>query len=270
MAIRTLFQPDGATVYQAADFMLPWDRLLTDGVFGMADFSVLSDAPADLGVSALSGCLKKSISGSGYIVKSDTNVKIPITANTSGYNRIDLIVLEIDTTNNVTTIKAVQGIPSSNPAAPTATVNQIALAEVLVGNNASAIDANVITDQRVMLAPRITGIQSGSNENGTFVKFPDGTMICTTFVHGTAYYNAPWGSLYDVTISIGKAWAGGSFTSDPYVSAIETHITGVGADASFVEWVTYDKDKITDMAIARAISTTNPYNFSVIAIGRWK
>ncbi|HCC00538.1 MAG TPA: hypothetical protein DEP42_04895, partial [Ruminococcaceae bacterium] len=114
MAITTNFFNDGTTVYQAEDFIRPWNTLLSPGVFGDSGFKIGATSPASLAVQVTDG---KAING-GYFVASDAVETVEITANTSGYNRLDIIVIEIDTTNMKTVLKDVQGVPSSSPTAP--------------------------------------------------------------------------------------------------------------------------------------------------------
>ena len=144
MSIHTNFFPDGSTVNSASDFIAPWLAAFSDGVFAATDFAVTADSPADLAVTVAAGRAMKS----GHFVNSDAAVSVAIGANTSGYNRYDLIVLEVDDANTVTAVKAVQGVPSSSPVAPVASSIQLPLALVLVGNNVSVINTNVITDMR--------------------------------------------------------------------------------------------------------------------------
>lgn len=116
--------------------------LLSPGV--LSGFGVGADSPADLAVSVAAGVAR--VGADGYLVTSDATVPVTIVANTSGYNRIDMIVIDVDDTANP--IKALQGIPSSSPVALTPTANQLPLALITVGNNASVINSNVITDDR--------------------------------------------------------------------------------------------------------------------------
>jgi len=119
----------------------------TNGVYGSSTsaLSVLAHGTPNLTVDVQPG----SCEINGYYVKSDAVVNVPISGNSSGFNRIDNIVANVDTTGKVTTIIAVAGIPSSSPVAPTPTSNQLLLATVIVGNNVSVINTINITDARV-------------------------------------------------------------------------------------------------------------------------
>lgn len=145
MSIKTNFY-DGQS-YLPQDMINPWKSLLDDGVFNVSSGALAPSAnsPANLSANIAAGAAIKN----GYYIKSDAAVNIPITSNTSGYNRIDIIVLEVDPDNKVTSIKAVQGAPSSSPTAPLPTANQLKIAEVSVGNNVSVINTENITDKRI-------------------------------------------------------------------------------------------------------------------------
>ena len=147
-------------MYGADDFRASWAALLTAGVIN--GYAVSADSPADLAVSVASGVAR--VGPDGHISRDDTATSVPIGANTSGYNRIDLIVIDVGVANSATTIKAMPGIPSSSPVAPLAGDYQLALAQVLVGNNASVINSNVITDIRTLSAvnPPAKGAAPGS------------------------------------------------------------------------------------------------------------
>lgn len=169
MSIKTNYF-DGQT-YTAADDVAPWAALLADGTFGVdtGGLNVLASSPADLNVNVQPG---KGIKN-GYFVNSDSVVSVPIVANTSGYNRIDSIVIKIDSTNKITSIIAVQGIPSSSPTVPVLSSNQLLLANVLVGNNVSVINQNVITDARTNV--ELKDVSKSLNPIG-YRKNVDGTI----------------------------------------------------------------------------------------------
>ena len=160
LANRTNYYPDGGTIYGADDFRAPWAALLTPGVIN--GYAVSADSPADLAVSVAAGIAR--VGPDGHISRDDVATSVSIGANTSGYNRIDTVVIDVDVVNNVTTIKALQGVPSSSPVAPVAGTYQLVLAQVLVGNNASVINSNVITDARIYSAvnPPAQSTASGS------------------------------------------------------------------------------------------------------------
>jgi len=145
MSIKTNFLNGGS--YLPQDLVNSQASLLTDGVYGVSSevFLVSANSPADLSVNVAAGASNLK----GLYTKSDSIVNVLIAANTSGYNRIDTIVIEIDTSLGTTTLKAIQGIPSSSPVASTLSSTQLELAQILVGNNVSVLNTNIITDKRV-------------------------------------------------------------------------------------------------------------------------
>ena len=150
---------DGLSV-TGDDLIAPWASLLQDGVAKLTDLGVASNSPAGLSVRVGAGAGVKS----GYFVRSDATEVVLIAANTSGYKRIDLIVLDINPTKKEALILAVPGQPSSAPVAPTAGALQLPLAQVQVGNNSSVIDDIAITDVRALAkinnADRLDGYDS--------------------------------------------------------------------------------------------------------------
>jgi len=133
---------DGET-YTAEQLMAPWQALLNDGVYNVSGgaFLVSAHSPADLSVNVVMGKATKN----GMFINSDSNENVLIEANTSGYNRIDIVVVDISTA----TIKAVKGTGSSSPTPPLPTSTQLVIAQILVGNNVSVINTGNITDKRI-------------------------------------------------------------------------------------------------------------------------
>lgn len=142
-----------ASSYNAIDLVNQFAGLHNDGVCN--GLTVSEYSPANLSVVVAAGaCLSN-----GYFFKSDAIENIAIAANTSGYNRIDVIAVDVDNED----IIAVQGTPSSSPTAPVLTGNQLALARVLVGNNVSAINNANITDVRVMVSAEFVEYEIGAD-----------------------------------------------------------------------------------------------------------
>ncbi|HCW79786.1 MAG TPA: hypothetical protein DG942_01615 [Ruminococcaceae bacterium] len=260
MAVRTLFYPDGETVYQASDFMAPWGRLLSNGVFSQGDFNI----SADLAVSVSAGCAK--VSGGGYIVVSDSTVSVPIEANTSGYNRLDGIVIEVDSVNNKTSIKAVKGIPSSSPVPPALASNQLPLAAVYVGNNASAIDDNTV---RTFVDGYIGYIDKDDGTTSEhWAKHSDGTLECWGFVsYHTLTISGAYGSVFwynDYTHNLPSDMP--AFADTPYVDV--NTISG-GLLFAFNETVQNGKTLHFSIMSPQKVSNLN-FQFTYHIKGRWK
>ncbi len=193
MALHVNFFNDGKTVYNAEDFVRPWNALLTPGVFGSADFTVSASSPAALTVEVAPG---NAVNG-GYFVSADATTTLEISANTSGYNRYDLAIIDVDTNSMSVFLRILEGVPSSSPVPPAAQANQIPLAQILVGNNVSVVDANVITDRRQSTAVYHSPTAGLQGESGWWKDPNTGFII-------------QWGVLNNV-------YASGAFMSFPLV-----------------------------------------------------
>ena len=107
--------------------------------------------------------------------------------------------------------------------------------------------------------------ESGSNANGNYIKFNDGTMICYKTVTGSVEITTAWGSLYEGALALGD-WAA-SFTSAPNVN-----ITNVGTAGAIAECFSQVPTATSagSIFLTRPNSTTTNVTLSVMAIGRWK
>ena len=113
-------------------------------------------------------------------------------------------------------------------------------------------------------------VESGSNENGNWIKFNDGTMICTRSIEKQIPCTATWGSLFYGFDSDAYNFAQ-EFITPPllYLFAYQR------LDSSF--WLSnYYNTIITTTgfrhyAIMRPTSADNvAYTLNVLAIGKWK
>lgn len=112
----------------------------------------------------------------------------------------------------------------------------------------------------------VIGNEHGSNSNGEYYKFHDGTLICTKMIPGTWGCANTWGSLYDTNaIELGD-WAYG-FSEKPTVSA--TFIT----DSNFAWLEGINGTSATAIGktfLCRANSAQLYGSIHVTGIGRWK
>ena len=131
----------GEIKYYTTDHIAINGKNLKEKTIYSNGLSVSAKASPNLSVNVASG----QCSYNGKFLNSTTTVNVTISANTTNYNRYDLIVADLSSTGS---IKVVTGSASSNPTIPTAGSNQIVLAKVLVGSNVSSIQANNITDLR--------------------------------------------------------------------------------------------------------------------------
>ena len=111
-------------------------------------------------------------------------------------------------------------------------------------------------------------IESGSNSNGYYVKYSDGTMICTKTVSTSVLQSNwnSWGSLYE-----SDAKVLGDFAVEFYAVPV-VNLTIVG-NASFIERLnTVSKTGMGNVVLVRPTipSATQNFDIQVIAIGRWK
>ena len=148
--------------------------------------------------------------------------------------------------------------------------NGIAANDTAIGNL-----SNLNTSSKDNLVTAINSVvESGSNNNGSWIKFADGTMICKfTQIINVAVNNA-WGSLY-----------GGKFSVHDYpqefIDIPEASITLVANnDGNYGGWIgnnggTDDirptKKNIGEFVMLRPTTNSNGiYKVQVIAIGKWK
>ena len=111
-------------------------------------------------------------------------------------------------------------------------------------------------------------VSSGSNANGNYIKYADGTMICTKtteFSVATSEWQA-WGSCYETALKDCGVWAM-NFISSPVVSATQT------GGAAWLEYF-YDTDN-TNVGKTRFVRPAAPgataiYKINIIGVGRWK
>lgn len=108
-------------------------------------------------------------------------------------------------------------------------------------------------------------VESGSNENGNYIKYADGTMICTKTVTATGtQFNYTEGSLYFCPrISLGDTPQ--TFTS---VQAVHLNVSsGYGLVSGAHE---YTNTSFGITQLFRGDNTPQDLTMQVTAIGRWK
>lgn len=138
-----------------------------------------------------------------------------------------------------------------------------------VNGTAPALNATNLNQMQDNIENAVNGIiESGSNSNGEYIKFADGTMICTKKVTGKASITSKWGELYDTgdtPLDLGD-WA------IPFLSFPRISIQFIGANGQWVESfpVTPSKTSAGKITIASATSKTVNCYYDIIAIGKWK
>ena len=118
-------------------------------------------------------------------------------------------------------------------------------------------------------------IESGSNENGNWIKYADGTMICTaTKVFENVSVTNSWGNLYETAeLTLGNFPQ--QFISTPTginCNMITNSNSNEKGSAGFVEYIVQTNNTSWGKtAIAKPVSSPSVnIGLSLIAIGKWK
>ena len=109
-------------------------------------------------------------------------------------------------------------------------------------------------------------VESGSNENGDWVKYMDGTMICTKRVSGTTSATRSWGPLYEGEVNCGIYPK--TFIDTPKITAVsklgrENIIECFGSSTNNSTFGTL-------YFLTKGSNQSCNYSFDLIAIGKWK
>ncbi len=116
-------------------------------------------------------------------------------------------------------------------------------------------------------APYVNSIiESGSDSNGTYIKYKDGTMICTMRYSTSVAISTAWGGMYRSDIITMPNYPV-AFTS---LSSIQYSTTGSNS-ALVVNWSAGNLTKPDNVALLRGVSATSQeYIINVTTIGKWK
>ena len=141
-------------LYNAAQMSMPYKRIVSDGIFPDEN----GTPSGDFLVSLSSGMVVLVAPGNALVggkwAESVDSVEITVAGNSSGYTRIDSIVLRADTSEAVRAVGIVykQGEEASTPVAPAltnnGTIKELRLADITVPAGTSALSAENIVDQR--------------------------------------------------------------------------------------------------------------------------
>ena len=139
----------------------------------------------------------------------------------------------------------------------------------VVQNPASTGIANGIAtlDSDGRLTAAQTAITTGNNANGTWIRFPDGTQICTKTVSVSMAINTAEGSLYYGTRTTLGDFAM-PFTEAPAESVLQT--TGPSALLDVTRDITASSAGSINLYKSTVTNQTVSYSIHVIAIGKWK
>lgn len=128
---------------------------------------------------------------------------------------------------------------------------------------------NIEYSEGVSVKQKIDGmIESGSNANGSWIKYADGTMICTKTVNaGNRLFANAWGSLYEATEGIDFGDWAMEFYAKPAVSLC---LANAGGACFFGNLNNSSNTYIGACGLSRPNQATIPVVVDVIGIGRWK
>lgn len=139
--------------------------------------------------------------------------------------------------------------------------------DISFDNTGTGMTATDVQDAVTELKSNLTQLpESGSNANGNYMKFPDGTLICTKTVTVSVSYSA-WGSCYESN-SIDLGALPMEFYSAPVVTLNLNNSSSSG-------WIVGCNPTTTALGNTRCIrpnagASSQNITIGVIAIGRWK
>lgn len=108
-------------------------------------------------------------------------------------------------------------------------------------------------------------VKSGSNANGNWIRYPDGTQICYKIVKKTLTSSSMWQSQYSYAVDMGLFPV--AFTNIPVIN-----VTNGGDNASPGYIVLMANSTTTHagaVSVVRPDSGSYTFNINMIAIGRW-
>lgn len=176
MAIKYGFfnSVDGDRKYDADDIGNYFLKLISDGVFA---------TPATaMQVTAVSGMTVQVAAGWGFIkckyLNNTAAAQFTLANADVVLNRIDRVVMRLDSTNRLMTIAVKQGTAASTPTAPALTrvtggVWELSLAQIYVGAGVTTITQANITDERAdtSLCGYVTGLIEQIDTTNLFAQF---------------------------------------------------------------------------------------------------
>lgn len=115
-----------------------------------------------------------------------------------------------------------------------------------------------------------TIIESGSNSNGTWLKYDNGIMICYKKFSGTAKITQSWYNLYETPSS--EALDFGNYPQE-FIEAPLVFTQFSGGNSQWIDaWIDNTKtaSKVGKAIVCSASSKTAGAYYNIIAIGKWK
>lgn len=130
-------------------------------------------------------------------------------------------------------------------------------------------DSSSISHNRELLSTKVIN-SSGSNSYGNWIKFEDGTMICTRTIAVTIDCTTQWGNLY-YGQNNDKFNFAQSFIEPPILNLQYSAAGAMSFIPIVYSGIVIDKDGFKRIEIARPNSVTNVgVKVYFIAIGKWK
>lgn len=131
----------------------------------------------------------------------------------------------------------------------------------------TAINAENLNQVQTNVENAINGVvESGSNENGSWVKYADGTMICTKNVEGTTSATTSWGGLFEGGVPCGNY-------AQPFIEKPRTNATGQKGYGNLIQCFGSNQNASSwgTLYILNPTSTSScSYSIDLVAIGKWK
>lgn len=164
---------DHDRVYDAEQLSSMFDGLIVDGVF-MTIGGTLMVTPSS------SGLAVDVASGKAWFnhtwTLNDASITLALETAETLLPRIDTVVVEVNTSTRVNSIKIIKGTPASSPVAPTLTkanyVYQFPLANISVAANATSLTtANITNRIGTSDCPWVTGITEGIDATDLYAKW---------------------------------------------------------------------------------------------------
>ena len=137
---------------------------------------------------------------------------------------------------------------------------------VLDGTVLNLINVDAVTGSSLNAALNTVIPVSGSNANGNYIKYPDGTMICTKNVTLSSLpVNTAWGSCFESALTSLGDFAE-EFAAPPIVT-----ITNHGTVGAWFEYLLNTSEtSVGSVRLAAPVAIgAGTFNIAVIAVGRW-
>lgn len=199
----------------------------------------------------------------GIIVAEDGTEKNSISTNTSFNPRVTFT-----SSNNGTIAINLFSNWSSSSLTETVVFNQIQLEQ---GENKTTYEAYVepsiyIKNDNGVYEEFYSEDKIINNDNGTAIKYSNGTMICLKRIEINATINKAWGNIFETSAKVDFGNFASAFRTMPQVFI--QNVSNMCWIEAIGETTTQNVGK---SHLARPISTnSNTYIFDVFAIGKWK